>query len=91
MQQCFGTPAVLAVTHSAVWRRVHSIDEGRLLQAAARHQDLVTCIAATPCGRFLISGMRPHLEKFLLRIVSKSLTTLCAHPCRPNGVGLLLL
>lgn len=38
--------------------RVHSIDEGRLLQAAARHQDLVTCIAATFCGRFLISGSR---------------------------------
>ena len=42
------------------------MEDGRLLQAAARHQDLVTCIAATPCGRFLVSGrgwlLRLHLR-----------------------------
>ena len=27
-----------------------------MLQAAARHQDLATCVAASPCGRFLASG-----------------------------------
>lgn len=41
---------------------MHSIDEGRLLQAAARHRDLVTCVTATTDGRTLVSGVRLLLQ-----------------------------
>jgi hypothetical protein len=43
-------------TAAPVHCRVHSVEGGRVLQAAARHQDIATCVAASPCGRFLASG-----------------------------------